>query len=387
MFPSTAGAGVPGPSELAWAWDLLRLLSVPVLVLLNGLFVAAEFALVAVRKTRVEELLRQGRGGAVAVREATANLDRSIAATQLGITLASIGLGWAGEPALARLLEPAFRFLPAAWGAGATHSLAAALAFFLITFLHVVFGELIPKTVALERPDGTALWVARPLVVFARLTRPVIALMNGTGNALLRPFGHRPAAEAAVHSVEELALLVEDTREAGVLGPVQAEFARNVFRLTGKRVRDCMVPRERVAALELRTPPEQVLEAVRRGAHTRMPVYDGGLDNVVGVVNTKDLFYLFSLRGVVVLEDALYPASFLRPGEEVATAFQLFRKTRRPMALVRDEGGTVLGLLTLEDVLEEIVGDIEDEHDRTPGADGPERQVASSEERVVAGAG
>jgi putative hemolysin len=354
-----------GGAQFTWVLSLVGLLSVPVLVALNALFVAAEFALVAVRRTRVEELLRQGRSGAEAVGEATRNLDRSIAATQLGITLASIGLGWAGEPALARLLEPLFRSLPGAWAGAAAHTAASVLAFGLITFLHVVFGELIPKTVALQRPDGTALWVSRPVILFTRLTRPLILLMNGTGNALLRLLGYRRASgKESVHSVEELALLVEDTEEAGVLAPVQAEFVQNVFRLSEKHVRDCMVPRERMAALELHAPPEQVLEAVRRGAHTRMPVYEGSLDNVVGIVNTKDLFYLFSLRGVVVLHDALYPPLFLKPEEGVATAFQLFRKARRPMAVVRDDDGAVLGLITLEDILEEIVGDIEDEHDR-----------------------
>jgi CBS domain containing-hemolysin-like protein len=146
--------------------------------------------------------------------------------------------------------------------------------------------------------------VAAPLNVFTRASRPFISLMNGTGNAILRWVTNKPAGPGGqVHSVEELSLLVEDTQEAGVLPPAQAEFVRKVFRLTGKKVGDCMVPRERMAALELRTPPEQVLEAVRRSAHTRMPVYDGETDSVVGIVNTKDLFYLFSLRGVVVLED------------------------------------------------------------------------------------
>jgi CBS domain containing-hemolysin-like protein len=345
-------------------WNGLGLLSIPLLVALNGLFVAAEFALVATRKTRVEEMTRQGKNGAKAVAEAVANLDRSIAATQLGITLASIALGWVGEPALAHLLEPLFLFLPQTWDLVAAHSLATFLAFFLITFLHVVFGELIPKTLALQNPDGTALWIARPLVIFANLTRPIILLMNGAGNGLLRLCGYQPTREKdAVHSVEELKLLIEDTEEAGILAPVQAQFVQNVFRLSDAKVRDCMVPRERMAALELRLPADQVLEAVRRGAHTRMPVYEENLDNVVGIVNTKDLFYLFSLRGVVVLEDALYPALFLKPEEPIANAFELFRKARRPMALVRDGNGSILGLITLEDVLEEIVGDIEDEHD------------------------
>jgi CBS domain containing-hemolysin-like protein len=158
--------------------------------------------------------------------------------------------------------------------------------------------------------------------------------------------------------------LIEDTEEAGLLGSTQAEFVRRAFRLSAKRVRDCMVPREKMAVLALDSPPGLVLEAARRGAHTRMPVYEGELDNVVGIVNTKDLFYLFSLKGVVILADALYPPLFLKPDEEVANAFQLFRKARRPMALVRDDEGQILGLITLEDVLEEIVGDIEDEHDQ-----------------------
>jgi CBS domain containing-hemolysin-like protein len=202
------------------------------------------------------------------------------------------------------------------------------------------------------------------LNIFAKITRPLIVVMNGTGNLLIRAMGYRAQPESLMHSVEELALLIEDTEEAGVLGPEQAELVQNVFRLSNKQVRDCMVPKEKMASLELSTPPEKVLEAVRSGAHTRMPVYEGQINNVLGIVNTKDLFYLFSLKGVVVLEDALYPAIFLKPEESVANALQLFRKAKRHMALVRDDDGNIHGLITLEDILEEIIGDIEDEHDR-----------------------
>jgi CBS domain containing-hemolysin-like protein len=352
-------------TEVHWSLSVLGLLSIPVLVALNGLFVAAEFSLVAVRRTRVEELVKRGVKGARAVETAVAHLDRSIAATQLGITLASIALGWIGEPALARLLGPLFRFLPAGWSDVATHSAATAVAFLGITFMHVVFGELIPKTLALQTPDRTALWIAKPILIFTRLTRPLIVLMNGTGNFLVRLAGFRPASsEGMVHSVEELALLIEDTEEAGILDTDQAEFVQNVFRLSSKRVGDCLVPRDKMAALELNTPPDKVLESVRRGAHTRVPVYEGHLDNIVGIVNTKDLFYLFSLRGVVVLDDAMYPPLYLKPDESIANALRLFRKSHKHMALVRDDDGKIHGLLTLEDVLEEIVGDIEDEHDR-----------------------
>jgi CBS domain containing-hemolysin-like protein len=364
------------PAE-SWVWDALGLLSIPALVALNGLFVAIEFALVSVRRTRVEEMVRLGIKSARAIEEALNRLDRSIAATQFGVTVASIGLGWIGEATLAHLFQPLFHHVSTAWAEWlqlvnatqfetvATHTAATVMAFLLITFMHVVFGELVPKTVALQMPDRTALWLARPVNVFARLTRPFTLVISGTANWVVRLFGFEPAhGEEMVHSVEELRLVIEDTEEAGILDADQAEFVQNVFRLSDKHVRDCMVPRDKMATLELNTPPDKVLEAARHGAHTRMPVYEGHLDNIVGIVNTKDLFYLFSLQGVVILEDALYPALFLKPDEPVANALRLFRKAHRPMALVRDDEGKVLGLVTLEDILEEIVGDIEDEHDR-----------------------
>ena len=350
--------------DSAWLWDLLGLLSVPLLVALNAFFVAAEFSLVAVRKTRVEELLAQGVKGAKAVSAAVQRMDRTIAATQLGITLASIGLGWVSERFVASALFSFFAGLPSPFDAIASHSLAFTVAILLVTFMHVVFGELLPKTLSLQTPDRLALWLAGPLNIFARLTRPLILLMNSTGKGIVRLAGYKtPAAESLVHSVDELLLLIEDTEEAGVLDPEQADLAQNVFLLSKKRIRDCLVPREKMASLELSTPPEKVLEAVRTGAHTRMPVYDGDIDKIVGIVNTKDLFYLFSLRGVVILEDALYPPLYLKPEESLGNALRLFRKARRPMALVRDDQGKIHGLITLEDVLEEIIGDIEDEHD------------------------
>jgi putative hemolysin len=354
-----------GEADFPWAGPLLLVLGIPALVVLNGLFVAVEFALVAVRKTRVEEMVRLGFKRAKTLEGAINHLDRSIAATQLGTTLASIGLGWLGEPALARILQPAFHFLPQSWGLAAAHTVATIIAFILITFMHVVFGELVPKSLALQAPDRAALWLVFPLVIFTRLTRPLTAVMSSTANGILRLLGYQPVrGEEMVHSVEELALLIEDTEEAGILDADQAEFVQNVFRMSNKKVRECLVPADKMATLELNTPPDKVLEAARSGAHTRMPVYEGKLDNIVGIVNTKDLFYLFSLRGVVVLHDALYPALFLKPDNTVAEALRMFRKAHRPMALVRDNQGKILGLITLEDVLEEIVGDIEDEHDR-----------------------
>jgi CBS domain containing-hemolysin-like protein len=351
--------GEPGPLETA-----LGFLSIPLLVALNAFFVAAEFALVAVRKTRVEELVTHKIKGARSVATAIEHMNRTIAATQLGVTFSSLGLGWVAESILAQALAELGASWWAPWNYLARHSIAGAGAFFLVTFFHVVLGELFPKTLALQAPDRIALWVSRPLNIFVTLTRPFTLLMTGTGNLLVRMFGLRAASASMVHSVEELALLVEDTEEAGILDPDQAELVQNVFRLTKKSVADCMVPREKMAALELTAPLDRVLEIVRSSAHTRLPVYSGELNNIVGIVNTKNLFFLLSLRGVVVLEDALYPALFLKPDEEIANGLRLFKKAKRPMALVRDEQGRILGLITLEDILEEIIGDIEDEHDR-----------------------
>jgi CBS domain containing-hemolysin-like protein len=354
------------PDHEFWV-HVLGIVSIPSIILLNAFFVAAEFSLVAVRKTRVEELMNNGVRGARAVHGAISSLDRYIAATQLGITLTSLGLGWLGEPAIADLLRPLFQKVPLLDNRIAVHSAATGTAFLLITFLHVVFGEFVPKSLALDSPDRFALWVAQPLIVFEKLSQPLIILIRGTGNAILRWLSVTPMhGEQALHTVEELLLLIEDTEEAGLLDPDQAEFAQNVFRLSGKQVSDCMVARDKMSALEVATPPEEILAVVRQTAHTRMPVFEGQLDHIVGIVNTKDLFYLFSLRGFVVLEDALYPALFLKPDASVAMALKLFKSSKRPMALVRDDENHILGLITLEDILEEIVGDIEDEHDRRP---------------------
>jgi CBS domain containing-hemolysin-like protein len=345
--------------------DALGLLCIPALVMLNAFFVGAEYALVKIRKTRVQELIEQKVEGAEAVQSATAHLDRSIAATQLGVTLASLALGYLGETALFHFLQPVFEELPSPLHVLAAHSVAGTIALILITFFHVVLGEQVPKRLAIYNTDRLSLLVSAPLVVFTKLTRPLIVLMNGASDLvlwLLSPwFVVRGAG--AVHTVDEVSLIIEDIEEAGVIEPEQADMVQNVFDLTEKTVKDLMVPKEKMMALELHTSPEKVLEAVRQGAHTRMPVYDGELDNIVGIVNTKDLFYLFSLHGLVVLHDAIYPPQFLKPDEEVANALRLFQKTHRPMALVRDENDRILGVITLEDVLEEIVGEIQDEHD------------------------
>ena len=339
---------------------VVGLLAIPFLVAVNGFFVAAEFALVSIRPTRVEELVNDGKAGAATLLHAITDLDRSVAACQLGITVASLALGFVSEPAVHHLIQPLMSGLPPEW----TRVLSVVITLGLITYMHVVFGEQMPKLAALQASESVGLWVARPVALFGRIASPLIRLMNGSSTWFLHRLGFRGTGdEGEVHSVDELRLLVEDSEQAGEIDADAADMVLNVFSLADKTVRDCMVPREKMAALDVNSPPDRVMEIARLGAHTRLPVYDSTLDNIVGIVNTKDLFFLFSTSGAVLLEDALYPATFLAPDEPVANAFRLFRKSHRPMSLVRDAAGQVLGLITLEDVLEEIVGDIEDEHD------------------------
>lgn len=342
----------------------LGLSLIPLLILINGYFVAAEFAIVAIRRTRVEELVNANVPRSKALLDAVTEMDRSVAAAQLGITVASLALGLVSEPALHNLISPLFANAPPAWQGTGAHIISVALTLTLVTYMHVVFGEQMPKIAALQSSEKIGLWVAKPLNLFARVAMPAIRVMNGSSMVFLRWLGFKATdGHGEIYTVDELRLLIEDTEEAGLLEPEAADFVMNVFALSDKTVRDIMVPREKVAGLERRTPPEKIMEAVRDGAHTRMPVYDTTWDDVVGIVNTKDLFFLYSLKGVVILDDAVYPASFLDPEQPVAVALKLFRKTRRPMAIIREKSGTVVGILTLEDVLEEIVGDIEDEHD------------------------
>ena len=341
----------------------LGLAAIFALILLNAYFVATEFALVAVRRSQVQIWVSEGRRGARATAMALDRLDDAIAATQLGITLASIGLGFLGEPALAELIKPALD----AWGfdsSGALHGVAIGVSFAIVTFLHVVVGELAPKALALDRPGPVALACARPLLWFGILFRPVISTMNRAGNLLLRAIGVPPAGHGEnTHSAAELALLVREAGDAGQLRSDAAQMLGNLFRISDRTVADVMIPRDQVKAIPRDIAMEPLLDLVREEGFTRFPVYDGSLDNVVGVLHAKDVFYLHSLSLLVILDDALRPHQEIAPDVSLADALRLFRRQRRHLAVVRGPDGIVLGIITLEDVLEQIVGAIEDEQD------------------------
>ena len=344
--------------------DTFSLGLVLVLVLLNGCFVMAEYSLVAVRWTRVEELVERNVYGARAVQKAIENMEGSIAASQLGVTLCSLGVGWVGEPALAEMVHPLMLRLPLPWPDGMAHIVAIVIGFMIITYLHVVIGELAPKAIALQIAEPVALFFAGPLLIFGRVFTPLSYFMRTSGRGLVKLLRVPAAtAEQSVHSSDEIDLLVEEGKEAGIIPHDEAAYVRAVFELSDKKVRDVMVPREKCVAVALNATEDEILDMARETAHTRMPVYDGDPDNVVGIVNTKDLFHVFSLKGLVILMDAMYPALFVDPDSAVARLLKIFRKEKRQMAVVKSAEGKFLGLVTLEDILEEIVGEIEDEHD------------------------
>jgi CBS domain containing-hemolysin-like protein len=348
----------------AFGSSVTGLVAIAALVLMNAYFVATEFALVAVRGTQIELWVAERRRGAQAAATAIEHLDEAIAATQLGITIASIALGFIGEPVLADLIAPLLTAVGIA-SAYAVHSVALALAFVFITFVHIVVGEFAPKALALDRPGRVALACARPLLLFASVVRPALWLIKGTGNLLVGALGIRPAGQAITeaHSAEELSLLVAESRTAGEIRPYAGRILGNVFRLGRTRLRDVMVPRERVVAIDRSIDSDTLLDLIKECGFTRIPVYDGDFDNMIGILHTKDLFQVYADRRVVILEDAIREAIFFPSDLSIVNALRRFRRGRGHLAIVRDEGGPVSGVCTLEDVLEQIVGDIEDEHD------------------------
>jgi CBS domain containing-hemolysin-like protein len=342
----------------------LRLGIVFLLVFANGFFVAAEFALVGARRSKIDAMVARGDSRARTVRYALTHLDRYISGTQLGITLASLALGWLGEPALAALVDRLFSTLGVDISTGTAHTTAAiTIAFLTITFLHIVLGELAPKSLALVAPEGVSRWVARPLILFSRVMSPFIWLLNGAANLLLRPFGVRTVSEAGhVHSAEELRLLLVQAREQGTLDETDSAMLAGVFDFHQKRARDVMRPRMEVVALPVDATEAEVREVVYQERYSRYPVYEETLDNIVGLFVAKDLLFYrgsapFDLRRAM-REPLFVPDS--RPAERVMDDL---RKTRAQMAIVLDEFGGTAGILALEDLVEEVVGDIADEYD------------------------
>ena len=349
---------------------VFNLFVIAFLLFSNGFFVASEFAMVKVRKTRIEQLVNEGNYNAKIAMEALKDLDKFIAAVQLGVTISSIGLGWVGEGTLAHIIEPMFAFLPGIGKNIATHTASVSIAFALITFFHVVLGELIPKSIALEYTEKTALWVARPMQVLTFFFNPFIWLLNGFGNFVLKlmhiPHSHKGSL---VHSTEELDMLVNASYDGGVLNETEKDMLHNVFKFSDLTAKQVMVPRTDMVCIPVDMPMEELNKLAAENQYTRYPVYEEDIDHIIGLVHVKDLYSL-SIKDEVCPIAKILREVLLVP--ETITMDNLvleFKKRKGQMAIVVDEFGGTSGLITLEDVLEEIFGEVQDEFDEEEETD------------------
>lgn len=341
---------------------LLNLLLVMFLVLLNGFFVAAEFALVKVRQTRITQLVSEGNKRARYAQKVTQQLDAYLSACQLGITLASLGLGWVGEPAIARFVEPLMTNMQLP--EYLVHPISFAIAFGIITFLHIVFGELAPKSLAIQKAEATSLWAAAPLMFFHKISYPAIWLLNGTANFFMRRLGIQPAAEEeSAHTEEEIRILVNQSHKSGHIDQTELALVDNVFEFSERLAREIMIPRIDMVCLYDDSTYEENLRIVRESRHSRLPVAHEEKDRLIGFVHTTD-FYLSALsKGEADLKEFLRPLLTVPESMEISHVLRLMQKRRSQLAIVIDEYGGTAGLITMEDILEEIVGDIQDEFD------------------------
>lgn len=345
-----------------WTELLLYLLLVLVLVFLNGFFVAAEFALVKVRHTRLIQLANEGSGKAKYALKVTSKLDAYLSATQLGITLASLGLGWVGEPAISRLIvEPLLAklgFAEAVW----SHTVSFVVAFCVITFLHIVLGELAPKSLAIQKSEGTSMWLAGPLMMFYKVFMPAIWLLNGAANRLLRMIGIEPATEHEVHTEEEIRILMNQSAKSGIIDKDEMALFDNVFEFSDRLAREVMVPRTDMDCLYTNVSFEENLKTVYASKHTRYPVAKGDKDRIVGFVHITDLLTC-DPDEQHELKTFIRPILTVPESMEVSHVLRLMKKKRSQIAIVIDEYGGTAGLVTIGDILEEIVGEMMDEFD------------------------
>jgi CBS domain containing-hemolysin-like protein len=357
---------------------LLRVIAVLVLVAANAFFVAAEFALVSIRETRLQQLIAAGRTGARAVLRLHRNLDHLLSAVQFGVTLTSLGLGWAGEITIAALLLPSFSRLPhaAVWA----HSTAATAAFAIVTYLHITLGELVPKAVALQRAERVALAVAPAMEIFITISRPALFLFSRSARFILRLFGTKPVREAGIHSPEELKLIVTASRRVGLLHPLEEETIHRALELGDVSVREIMVPRPDIFSLPADMSIEDAMTRIVEEQHSRVPVYDPrrGPEHIIGVLYAKELMRWMHVRytaggetpwgkfAPMKIRNIMRGVLVVPETKSISDLLADFKQNRRHLAVVVDEFGSTAGVVTVEDVLEQLVGEMEDEFDVAP---------------------
>lgn len=334
------------------------------LLLANGFFVASEFALVSVRQTRISQLANEGDKTAVITEQALKELDKYIAATQLGITIASIALGWVGEATLAKIIHPLFDALPYVSSTVATHTVAVAIAFILITFLHVVIGELMPKSIALQYPEKTTLTVTRPLVFIAKIFTPFIFLLNGFGNWFLKLLKIPPAHPShSVHSEEEINMIIDESYKGGVLNETENFILKNTLKFTDLMAKQIMVPRCNVVTIPVDISIDDMEQILLENQYSRYPVHNGNFDNIIGILHVKDLYPHGGREENFNLEKILRKPLLVPETMTTDVLLKSFKENKTEIAIVMDEFGGMSGIISLEDVLEELLGDVQDEFD------------------------
>lgn len=348
-------------ADHAILYTILKIVLALLLVVFNGVFVAAEFAFVRVRPTRIAQLFTEGNRQAVRAKECIENLDAYLSVSQLGITLASLGLGWLGEPAIATLLTP-FLFKWGLTSPALVHTISFVTAFGLITFLHVVFGELAPKSLAIQRAEPLSLWLALPMRFFYTLFYPAVILLNGTANRAMRVIGISPSSEAALsHSGEELRMIIAESFRGGQINENEQELLQNVFLFEERTAEEIMVPRTEMVFLDTHLELGGNIELAHRTQHTRYPLCEGSPDRVVGLIHIKDLLYMDpAVTDIQAISRPIMLVPESMPLDRLLTEFQ---KQHQHLALVIDEYGGTAGIVTMDNVLEVLVGDIQDEFD------------------------
>ncbi|WP_228710637.1 hemolysin family protein [Aliarcobacter thereius] len=342
--------------------SILMLLLAVFLVFLNGFFVLSEFAIVKVRRTKLEEFVKQGKGGAVLALKMSNSLDTYLSATQLGITFSSLALGWIGEPTLAKLIEANFSFL--ANNPVLLHTVSFIIAFSMITFLHVVFGEIVPKSIAIAKAEVMVLYIARPLYIFWIVFYPLIRFFDIVAAFVIRALGIKPATEHELsHSEEELRIIVNESFRGGHIDSVESEIIKNAVDFSETVAKEIMTPRKDMICLNSEKSYEENIRRVTSTQHTRYPYCIGGKDNIVGMVHTRDILNSALTNKEINISSLVRPIIMVPENTSISIILTSMNKSRIHLALVVDEYGGTSGLITMDDILEEIIGETTDEHD------------------------
>ena len=332
------------------------------LVLLNGFFVAAEFAMVKVRSTRIDTLVQEGNMRAKYAKRLVEHLDAYLSACQLGITLASLGLGWIGEPAIANLIEPVL--LKFGLSEAIIHTVSFAIAFSIITALHIILGELAPKSLAIQKADSVTIWASVPLIAFYKLMYPVIWVLNSCASWILRAVGIQVMSEhEAAHTEEEIRILMEESQRQGYINKTELTYVDNIFDFAERNVNEVMIPRTDMVCLYAEDPFAVNLEKALTEQLTRYPICDPDKDNIIGFVHSKDLLAALAKGQSPTLREMVREVVAVPESMAISDLLKLLQKNRAQIAIVIDEYGGTAGLVTVEDILEEIVGEIQDEFD------------------------